>query len=243
MTLFGSSLALLLKPPVGSVASMPLGFAQFWEALQKVKSGGSPIGVTFGTIAVGTASPLSVTRPAVSSGEVLVALVGANAISTGSVTLPSGWTALNHQYNGSHTSILAFKVAGGSEPASYSFTISLVNTAVIGVIAVLSNTNATQPDGSGSSNTDASGTSHVTPSYTPANAAAAVIAGIICGYTSGANPSYGSPFTNQINGVSQSVLGLALAVDLPNSVSPLTATATTANSQSANNHIAGVAHS
>jgi len=73
---------------------------------------------------------LTITKPAsVVSGNFLIAGITFNGGSNTTVTPPSGWTSIRKTTNGTDVGMETFrKVAGGSEPASYSWGISSSST-------------------------------------------------------------------------------------------------------------------
>jgi hypothetical protein len=94
---------------------------------------------------------ISLNKPAGTvSGDLLLAVLGYDNDATVTWTLPSGWTQLDvSTQNGTHIvrSIIAYKVAGGSEPSSYTFTPSDNNPAnwVDACLACYSGVDTTTP--------------------------------------------------------------------------------------------------
>jgi hypothetical protein len=88
-------------------------------------------------------SSLSITKPAgVVEGGLMVATV--TAAGTGAVTTPSGWTVVKTLTQGTLRQATYYKVAGASEPASYSWSLSSSRVAS-GGIADYSGVNQTVP--------------------------------------------------------------------------------------------------
>lgn len=89
-------------------------------------------------------SVLSLTKPSsTQTGDLMVAF-GVIRVSTATWSMPSGWTeVLDHQYagggNGNTTTFIAYKTATSSEPSSYSFTSSVSNNEMSGVIVTYQN--------------------------------------------------------------------------------------------------------
>ena len=93
--------------------------------------------------ATGENGSLSIAKPAgVVEGGVMVATV--TAAGTGSVTTPSGWTVIKTLTQGSLRQATYYKVAGSSEPASYSWSLGS-SRAASGGIADYSGVNQTVP--------------------------------------------------------------------------------------------------
>lgn len=71
-------------------------------------------------------STLTITKPAsVASGNLLFAAIAYNGGTDSTVSTPSGWTFIATKDNGTTSGVRTYyKVAGGSEPASYSWTIT-----------------------------------------------------------------------------------------------------------------------
>jgi len=68
------------------------------------------------------ATSLAVSRPAVSAGNLLIAAVATDGDTSASITAPSGWTLINRgSYNSEVTLGAWYKIATGTEPASYTF--------------------------------------------------------------------------------------------------------------------------
>lgn len=83
---------------------------------------------TFGT-------SITVAKPSgVVSGDVLVAIIDSVCSSAFTITPPSGWTDRGVSQNSAHRAQVFTRVAGGSEPANYTWTTSQTITAAIGLI-------------------------------------------------------------------------------------------------------------
>ena len=116
----GASEALSALPPAGAVSSAS----------------------TFG-------SALTIQRPTTTaSGDVLVASVDARLASTTSITPPTGWNLIRRDSSTSGyaalTQALYYKVAGSSEPASYSWSLGSAASAG-GAVIDFKNVNPTAP--------------------------------------------------------------------------------------------------
>lgn len=102
---------------------------------------------TFGT----ATTDYLITKPTgTASGELLVAFLSMNNNPT--VTPPSGWVSIGRATLSGATGEAFYKVAGDSEPADYTFTLSFAATGSI-IAARFSGQNATVPDVSASTNT------------------------------------------------------------------------------------------
>ena len=99
-------------------------------------------------------SSLSLFKPSgVASGDVLVATVAARLAATAALSQPSGWTLVRRDdCSGPQRSDLAqavfYKVAGGSEPSSYSFSFGSATGAAGSVVAYTGVNTASPVDGS-----------------------------------------------------------------------------------------------
>ena len=96
--------------------------------------------------ATGTATTtLAITKPAgVSSGDVLIAAISTRGAPT--ITAPSGWALVRSDVNGTtQKQALYSHPAGGSEPASYSWSFSTSVTAVVGEIEAYSGADPVNP--------------------------------------------------------------------------------------------------
>lgn len=102
------------------------------------------------------ATTLTVTKPTgVASGDVMVATVGASGTAT--LSPPAGWTQVADTTTGASLRQISFyRVAGSSEPASYSFSLGASRTAS-GGIADYRGVNATSPIDSSAGATGAGG--------------------------------------------------------------------------------------
>lgn len=110
-----------------------------------------------------TASVLSLFRPGVSAGNMMIAFVGGKDYNI-TITPPSGWTSIGSSTNGTtlagvdtgSTKIQAFyKIAGAFEPGSYGFSISGggASAVMMGMIHVYSTTTTwNTPTGTGATN-------------------------------------------------------------------------------------------
>lgn len=111
----------------------------------------------------------TVTKPTgVASGDLLVAFM-ASPSATVTWTLPTGWVeAVSQASGGSHRSLMAYKVAGSSEPSSYTFTASSGVNGMIACSAFYEDALSGAPMlVTADWQATASGTSHATPSISP----------------------------------------------------------------------------
>lgn len=138
--------------------------------------GGPPIiktGVTSAATGPPVASSLSVTRPAVQNGDLLLASIIAGE--NGTITPPSGWTAVTGSETGAHDARLKlyYRYATASEPSSYTFSFS-TSSQHIASITTLRNTASSNPIDVIAT---ASGTSNYapSPSVTPTKHNAAIL--------------------------------------------------------------------
>jgi len=103
-----------------------------------------------------SAATIVVAKPAeTAEGDVLVAGYGTRGGSDVTHTLPADWIQITDENNSTSFKLTtAYKVAGGAEPANYTFTVSAINREVCGIQCYTGVDNAAPVDASG----DASGT-------------------------------------------------------------------------------------
>jgi hypothetical protein len=119
------------------------------------------------------ATSLAITKPTGSQGDVLVATVSATA--TGSITPPSGWSVVLETTQGSAIrQATYYKVAGASEPSSYSWSLGSSRTASGGIVDY-SGVNQTVPIDATASGSGSSGNAAI-PSVTTSAAGDQVLA-------------------------------------------------------------------
>ena len=115
-----------------------------------------------------TGATLTITKPAgVVANDVLIASVGVTPSST-TITPPAGWTLVRRIDNAGATSnslAVYYKVAGGSEPASYDWGVSGVAFAVGGIQA-FSGVDTADPIDIENGQATPSATGHAAPSVT-----------------------------------------------------------------------------
>ncbi len=124
--------------------------------------------------ATGISSTVTVTKPAsTASGDLLLAYIHAGTSASPSPTVtavPTGWTQIAMIANSGGgqyiTARLYYKVAGGSEPASYSWSLSTGST-WIGTATRVTGANALMPLANPVYAVATSGTSHVTGAHVP----------------------------------------------------------------------------
>jgi RHS repeat-associated protein len=108
----------------------------------------------------------TIAKPAgVVTNDVLVAGITMRGAPT--ITAPSGWTLVRSDASGSTVTQAVYrKVAGGSEPASYTWTFGAPIDGVVGAIAAYSGVNTTTPIDVSGGQANASSTSVTAPSVT-----------------------------------------------------------------------------
>jgi RHS repeat-associated protein len=127
------------------------------------------------TAASAPITSIVVTKPAgVTTNDVLLAAI--NVDQTPTITPPAGWTLVRSDVNGTiQTLAIYWRAAGGSEPASYTFTFgAAVNAATAGIVAYSGVDTTTPIDVSGGQANTAS-TSVTAPSVTTTVANAMVV--------------------------------------------------------------------
>ena len=109
---------------------------------------------------------ITVSKPSgVTTNDVLLGMVSVRSGPT--ITPPSGWTLVRSDVNGtSLTQAVYRKVAGGSEPSSYSWTFDGPVSAVVGTIVAYSGVNTGTPVDVSGGQANASSTSVTAPSVT-----------------------------------------------------------------------------
>jgi hypothetical protein len=127
-------------------------------------SGGGPTTITIATPS-GTAS-----------GDVLIAGISFEAgTDENSITVPGGWTLVRQVNNSNNEGLAVYRmVAGGSEPASYSWTFGQSRSLSGGILAFTGVDNTTPIDVE-SGQATAEGTTHATPSITTTQANAVLV--------------------------------------------------------------------
>jgi MSHA biogenesis protein MshQ len=124
------------------------------------------------TSTAGTSVVLNV-PDAVAAGDVLLAQVAIHYDKTPTITAPSGWTFIRQDTGGSAGSsvsdALYYRVATGTEPSSYTWTLSQVETSA-GGIASYTGVNIDNPVDISGASVGASGTTLTAPSVTTTNA-------------------------------------------------------------------------
>jgi hypothetical protein len=112
-----------------------------------------------------TATTIVIPKPAgVVAGDAMLAAVAFRGNPT--ITPPAGWTLVRQDVNGNtHRQAVFVKVAGGSEPASYTFTLSSAQSAAGGIVAYSGVDQASPVDAHGGQ-INTSSTSATAPSIT-----------------------------------------------------------------------------
>lgn len=132
-------------------------------------------GITFRAAASAVSSNTTLTIPVPAgtvAGDFMIASVGFRP-NTLTATAPAGWTLLRRTNNaaGSANSLAVYyRVAGGSEPASYNWTFSAGAAGAAGGIQSFAGVNVSDPIDVENGQTTASNTSHVAPSVTTTTA-------------------------------------------------------------------------
>lgn len=129
-------------------------------------SGVEFIGSTTTNVSSATVGSLLIDKPSgVGADDLLVAHIGIHD-TTGDITLPSGWSYIRKGATATgFCSHLAYKLAGGSEPANYTFTFP-ASRICAGAITALRGVNTSDPIG-GDAGATASGVSIVGPTLSP----------------------------------------------------------------------------
>jgi hypothetical protein len=128
----------------------------------------------------GVATPgtdVVITTGGVPSGQVMYAAIADRGTNADTITPPGGWTLVLEQVRGSVGKLGVYrKVAGASEPASYTFTCSANSTNAGAIVALTGASQITPEDVAavGVTATVATGL-HTTPSVTTASAGAMVL--------------------------------------------------------------------
>lgn len=119
---------------------------------------------------------LSLTKPTGTvAGDVMIAVVGVDAVDTTTTMASTGWTRILHSNNGSSVTVDSFyKVATASEGASYSFSWTGSSRAAGGITTYLGVDNSTPLDVTGTNNTG-SGSSVTANAVTTVSANAQVV--------------------------------------------------------------------
>jgi hypothetical protein len=133
---------------------------------------------TYRSVETAVSTPLTeltVDAPAgLTSGDVMVAAIVVRSDAT--ISTPTGWTLVRSDVSGSSLRQSAYvKVAGGSEPGSYTWTFSAQTPAAAGSIAAYTGVDTTTPVDVSGGQANASSSSVVAPSVTTTIANALVV--------------------------------------------------------------------
>ena len=124
-------------------------------------------------LALQPASTLSISKPTGTvAGDVMVAAI-ATVPSTIPITAPSGWTLIqSQQQTSTNSSVLAsfYRVAGSSEPATYTWILSNVHSGAVGGILTYSGVDTATPIDVSAKAATSSSTSHAAPTVTTTQA-------------------------------------------------------------------------
>jgi hypothetical protein len=122
-----------------------------------------------------SATSVSVTKPTGTvENDVLVVAISfsANSLAAGPVTLPSGWAVVtgltNPKTSGGNCALFAYKVAGGSEPSSYSFSWTDATSGAYGCWAVQDANTSSPIDAAAEFSEGTLETGHDGPTVSPA---------------------------------------------------------------------------
>lgn len=122
------------------------------------------IAVVASSSASSTTATLSIAKPTNTvSGNVMIAVVSGAGTTT--ISAPSGWTPIQDTTSGSMRQLSYYRVAGSTEPASYSFTSSASRNASGGITSY-SGANTTVPIDASSENLGTSGNAVATGATT-----------------------------------------------------------------------------
>ena len=144
------------------------------------------------TSAKQTASSISVSKPSgTSAGDAMIAVISGSG--TGDIPTPSGWT-LVQESPGSPRLETFVKVAGSSEPGSYSFSVGSSRDIGAG-ISTYSGTDPTDPV---DVSAQVSGVSSPGTAPTVTTTANGTINVLATGWTSGSDPSYSSGVSSRL---------------------------------------------
>ncbi len=81
-----------------------------------------------------TVTQLSIARPAVTAGNLMLANIAINGGTSATVTAPTGWTQILRTDNDTNISLISYrKIVGASEPSSYTWSIDHQTTAEGGI--------------------------------------------------------------------------------------------------------------
>ena len=92
-----------------------------------------------------TVTELTINKPTVSTGDLMLASIAINGGSSVNVTAPSGWTQISRTDNDVNVALISYwKTAGASEPSNYKWTID-TQTRAVGGITPYSGVDASNP--------------------------------------------------------------------------------------------------
>ena len=141
------------------------------------------VATTSATTVLGTT--VSVPRPAgTQPGDVIVASIIAAA--QAALTVPAGWTMAATQSNGGNQTWVAWYAATGSDPGSWTFTLS-TSTTIIGALSSYHNAASSAPIDVTATAADASSTSQALPQVTTSGDAETVVH--VVGYNGDVTPA------------------------------------------------------
>ncbi len=160
------------SPGAGTYYYVVRAYYQSWQSATGNEASSAVLGITFRTAASASAGSgtlsLAVNVPSGTvASDVMVASIAVRP-NTATITAPGGWTLQKRTDNASATaSSLAvyYRVAGGSEPSSYTWTFS-TSTGSAGGIQTFSNVDTNNPIDIDSGQNTASGLTHASPTVT-----------------------------------------------------------------------------
>ena len=98
------------------------------------------------TTAISTSASVTVTKPTgVVAGDIMIANIGNYLNSTNTSATCTGWTLIAGTDTDRGRATLLYKIAGGSEPSSYTFAVTASSSAATGAIVAFSGVNNTTP--------------------------------------------------------------------------------------------------
>ena len=160
------------NPAAGTYYYVVRAFYQNWESVNGNEASASVSGISF-RAAASAAAPsgtlsLTINRPSGTSvGDVMIASIAVRP-NTATITEPAGWTLVRRIDNANanaNSLAVYYKVAGGSEPANYTWTFS-TSTGSAGGIQTFSGVDTTNPINVEAGQNTANGLTHATPSVT-----------------------------------------------------------------------------
>jgi hypothetical protein len=178
------------------------GYATIAQVGTATTATGSGTGITF--VAVTATSDrnvfsMSITRPSgTTTNDVLIAVITVSRY--GSISTPSGWTLLaDVRRPGSTWSLVYYRVAGGSEPASYTWTVDDVDEGVAAIISTYRGVDTASPINASDFRSNTYGADMIAPSITTtvSNTHLVFIGGIETAYSTSLTSTPPSGYTER----------------------------------------------